>query len=103
MACILLRNEYGELIKHLALLEPLGYKQLPRHYAEALLVNSMLTGTPVETQGWTIDPDVQRQFWEIRRIVTETGGNDRIIFETLVPKYGDTYMFYSMFHQCGLR
>jgi len=103
MACILLRNEHSELIKHLSLLKLLGYKQLPRHYAEALLVNSMLTGKPAETQGWTIDPDVQRQFWEIRRIVTETRANDQIVFDTLVPEYGDTYMFYSMFHQCGLR
>ncbi len=103
MACILLKNEYGELIKHLSLLKPLGYEQLPRHYAEALLVHSLLTGTPVDAQGWTIDPDVQRQFREIRRIVTEIHGNDQIVFDTLVPKYGDTYMFYSMFHQCGLR
>ena len=71
MACILLRNEHGELIRRLPLLKPLGYKQLPHHYAEALLVHSLLTGTPVDAHGWTIDPDVQRQFWEIRRIVTE--------------------------------
>jgi hypothetical protein len=103
MACILLRNEYGELIKRLPLLKPLGYKQLPRHYAEALLVHSLQTGTPVDAYGWTIDPDVQRQFWEIRRIVTDLHGNDQIVFDTLMPKYGDTYMFYSMFRQCGLR
>lgn len=103
MACILLRNEHGELIRFLPLLKPLGYQQLPRHYAEALLVHSLLTGTPVDGHGWTIDPDVQRQFWEIRRIVTEGHGNDQVVFDTLAPKYGDTYMFYSMFHQCGLR
>ena len=103
MACILLRNKYDELIRRLPLLKPLGYKQLPRHYAEALLVHSLLTGTPVDAYGWTIDPDVQRQFWEVRRIVTEVHGNDRIVFDALVPKYGDTYMFYSMFRQCGLR
>jgi hypothetical protein len=103
MACILLRNEHSELIRRLPLLKPLGYKQLPRHYAESLLVHSLQTGTPVDAHGWTIDPDVQRQFWEIRRIVTEIHGNDQIVFDTLVPKYGDTYMFYSMFRQCGLR
>jgi len=103
MACILLRNEYDELIKRLPLLKPLGYKQLPRHYAEALLVYSLQTGTSADAHGWTIDPDVQRQFWEIRRIVTELHGNDQIVFNTLVPKYGDTYMFYSMFRQCGFR
>jgi hypothetical protein len=38
MACCLLRNERGELIRRLPLLKPLGYQQLPRHYAEELLL-----------------------------------------------------------------
>jgi hypothetical protein len=103
MACHLLRNERVELISRLSLLKPLGYKQLPRHYAEALLVHSLMTGTPAHAPGWTIDPDLQRQFLEIRRIVTESRGNDRMVYDTLVPKYGDTYMFYSMFKLCGLK
>ncbi len=103
MACILLRNERGELISRLPLLKALGYTQLPRHYAEAVLVQSLKTGTPAEVQGWTIDPDVQRQFREIRRIVTETRATDRMLFDTLAPRYGDTYMFYSMFNLCGLK
>jgi hypothetical protein len=103
MACMLLRNERGELISHLPLLKPLGYTRLPRHYAEAVLVQSLRAGTPAEVPGWTIDPEVQRQFSEIRRIATETRGNDRMLFDTLAPQYGDTYMFYSMFHLCGLK
>lgn len=103
MACHLLRNERAELIGRLSLLKPLGYTQLPRHYAEALLVHSLRTGTPLDAQGWAIDPDLQQQFWEIRRIVTESRGDDRMVYETLAPKYGDTYMFYSMFNLCGLK
>jgi len=103
MACILLRNERGEIMSRLPLLKRLGYQQLPRHYAEALLVHSLMTGTPVDAQGWTIDPDVQRQFWEIRRLVTEDRASDQRVFETLASKYGDTYMFYSMFNLCGLK
>ncbi len=103
MACMLLRDERGELISRLPLLRPLGYQQLPRHYAEAVLVQSLKAGTPADAPGWTIDPDVQRQFWEIRRIVTESRGNDQMLFATLAPRYGDTYMFYSMFHLCGLK
>lgn len=103
MACHLLRNERVEIISHLPLLKPLGYTQLPRHYAEALLVHSLRTGTPVDAQGWIIDPDLQRHFGEIRSIVTEARGDDRRVFDTLVPKYGDSYMFYSMFNLCGLK
>ncbi len=103
MACHLLRNERAEIISRLPLLKPLGYTQLPRHYAEALLVQSLRTGAPLDMQGWTLDPDLQRQFQDIRTIVTESRGNDRRVYETLVPKYGDTYMFYSMFNLCGLK
>jgi len=103
MACRLLKNERVELIRLLPMLKPLGYTQLPRHYAEALLVESLMTGKPVDAQGWTLDADLQRQFGEIRRVVTESRGNDQAVYETLVPKYGDTYMFYSMFDLCGLK
>jgi hypothetical protein len=103
MACMLLRNERTELINRLPLLKPLSYTQLPRHYAEVLLVHSLKTGRPADTYGWTIDPEVQRQFQKIRRIVTQSRGNDQMLFETLAPQYGDTYMFYSMFNLCGLK
>jgi hypothetical protein len=103
MACHLLKNEQTEVIDHLSWLRPLGYTQLPHHYAEALLVHSLKVGTPPETQGWDLDPDLQRQFAEIRDIVTQARGNDQAAFQRLVPKYGDTYMFYSMFHLCGLK
>ncbi len=103
MACHLLRDERAELIGRLPSLKLLGYKELPRHYAEALLVQSLRTGTPVDTQGWTLDPDLQRQFQDIRNIVTQSRGDDRLVYEMLVPKYGDTYMFYSMFRLCGLK
>lgn len=103
MACHLLRNEREEIIGRLPLLRSLGYSRLPRHCAEALLVNALRTGTPVDSQGWTIDPNVQRQFGEIRSIVTDAHGDDRKVFETLAPRYGDSYMFYSMFNLCGLK
>ena len=103
MACHLLKHELVELIGRLPLLRPLGYQQLPRHYAEALLVYSLRTGTPVDAQGWTLPPDLQRQFQEIRSIVTQANGNDQAVFDALVPRYGDTYMFYSMFDRCGLK
>ena len=103
MACHLLRNERAELINWLPLLKSLDYTQLPRHYAEAVLVQSLMTGTPANTHGWTVDPDLQHQFWEIRNIVTESCGDSLIVYDTLVPTYEDTYMFYSMFNLCGLK
>jgi len=101
MACYLLKHQRVELVKHLPLLRPLGYRQLPRHVAEALLVHSLETRTPVNAQGWAIDADLQRQFREIRGVVARAQGDHQAAFNTLVPKYGDSYVFYSMFNVCG--
>jgi len=103
MASYLLTHERVELIDHLSLLEPLGYQRLPRHYAEAVLVHSTAAGSPANVQGWTIDPNLQRQFQDIQSTVTRAGGNEQVAFETLAPKYGDTYMFYGMFGMCGVK
>jgi hypothetical protein len=103
MACHLLRNEQTEIISRLPMLRSLDYAELPRHYAEALLVYSLKTGKPVDAQGWTVDPNLQQQLGEIRSVVTRSGGDDRRAYEILAPQYGDTYMFYSMFSVCGLK
>jgi len=103
MACYLLKHQRAELVTCLPLLRPLGYRQLPRHYAEAVLVHSLETRTPVDAQGWTIDPDLQRAFREIRSIATKGRGDNQAIFDTLAPKYGDTYTFYSIFNVCGVK
>ena len=103
MAYYLLKHERAELVSRLPLLRPLGYDHLPRHYAEAVLVHSLETRTPVNAQGWTIPPDVQSQFREIESVVKNARGNSQAVFDVLAPKYGDAYTFYSMFNVCGAK
>ncbi len=101
MAHFLLTHQRAELVRGLPLLGPLGYTRLPRHWAEAVLVHALETKTAPDARGWTIDPDVQNQFREITAIVRGAHGNNRAVFDTLAPKYGDTYTFYSLFNTCG--
>lgn len=103
MAYYLLKHQRAKFVGGLPLLRPLGYKQLPRHYAEALLVHSLETKSPVKAQGWTIDPALYDQFRQMRGIVTNAQGDHHATFDTLAPKYGDTYTFYSMFNVCGVK
>lgn len=102
MAGYLLEHRRAELLNYLPLLRPLGYERLPRHYAEALLVHSLETRTPLDPQGWTIEPDVREEFREIRAVAAGAQGDHQAVFDTLAPKYGRTYMFYSMFNVCGV-
>lgn len=103
MALFLMKHERAELVRCLPLLGPLGYKSLPRHYAEAVLVHALETRTPPDARGWTIEPDVTRQFREITAIVQGAHGGNQAAFDALAPRYGDTYTFFSMFNTCGAR
>jgi len=103
MAHYLLKHQRAEFVRGLPLLRPLGYQQLPRQYAEAVLVHALETRTSPEARGWPIGTDVQAQFREISGVVKNARGNNQAAFDTLAPKYGDTYTFYSMFNVCGAR
>lgn len=103
MAYYLLKHQRTQLVNCLPLLRSLGYQELPKHYAEALLVHSLETRTPVETYGWPIAPELRQQFREIRGIVTQAKGDYQSVFGPLASKYGDTYTFYSMFNVCGAK
>ncbi len=102
MACHLLKNEQIEVMNHLSLLKPLGYmrfRSLRRGPAGAFAQDRDAAGHARLGPG----PRPASQFAEIRDIVTQARGNDQAAFQILAPKYGDTYMFYSMFNLCGLR
>jgi hypothetical protein len=103
MGHYLLKHQRAELVSCLPLLRPFGYTQLPRQVAEAVLVHALETRTAPQTLGWTIEPEVQTQFRAIADIVKNARGNNQAAFDTLAPRYGDTYTFYSMFNVCGAK
>ncbi len=102
MAHLLLTHQRDQVLGGLPLLKPLGYKRLPRHYAEAVLVHSLETRTTPDTRGWTIEPDLYNQFRQITAIVQSAQGDNQAVFDRLAPQYSDTYTFYSLFNTCGL-
>jgi hypothetical protein len=103
MAHLLLKHQRAAIVSGLSLLAPLGYTRLPRHYAEAVLVRSLETKAPPDTRGWTIDPEVNDQFRQIRAAVQNARGDNQVVFDTLAARYGDTYTFYSLFNTCGVK
>jgi len=103
MAYYLLQHQRAQLLRGLPLLKTFDGQGFPRHYAEALLVHSLETRTPVEAFGWPIDPDLRAEFREIRGIITSAHGDNQGAFNKLAPQYGDTYTFYSLFNVCGVQ
>jgi hypothetical protein len=103
MAHYLLKHQRAEFVSCLPLLKPLGYRRLPRQYAEAALVHSLETKTAVDPQEWIIAPDVYAQFRDITAVVKAARGNNQTVFDRLARQYGDSYTFYSMFNVCGAK
>lgn len=103
MANYLLKHQRAELLRCLPLLGSLGYRELPRHCAEAVLVHALETRSPADARGWMISSDVQNQFREISLVVRNARGDNQAAYDALAPQYGDTYTFYSMFNVCGVR
>ena len=48
-----------------------------------------------------IGQDVYRQFREFTGAVQAGRGDSQAVFDLLAPRYGGTYMFYSLFNTCG--
>ncbi len=99
----LLEHRRDKFVQYLTRMRSLGYERLPRNYAEALLLHSLETKTPLQALGWTIDPSVQRQFQQTRAIVSQARSAPQAAYQRLAPQIGDSYAFYSIFNACGVK
>ena len=75
MAHYLLTGQLDKIAQNISALEHFGYERIPEHYAEAVLLESQMTGRPPHLFGWTIEADVQSRFREFVRL-TSGPGND---------------------------
>jgi hypothetical protein len=103
MGYYLLTHQRAKLVDNLHRLRDLGYDHLPRHYAEALILYSAQTRRPIDLHGWTLDPAVNEAFQQINTTMKGIQGNKQVGFGLLAPRFGDTYMFYSIFGVSGAR
>jgi len=98
----LLEHQRSKFVRYLPEIRSLGYEQLPRHYAEALLLYSLESKTAIETFGWAIDPGIRRQFQQVRTTLARARSSEAA-FALLAPQVGDSYTFYSVFNACGVK
>jgi hypothetical protein len=83
-------------------LKNLGYPAIPRHYQEAILVHSSLTGSPPRATGYPMDSEIierARQFMEIQAGAASAEGAAQ---RALAAGFGNTYFFYFAYGASGL-
>jgi hypothetical protein len=103
MGWYLLSHQRARLADYLPRLRDLGYDHLPRHYAEALIIHSAQIRKPIDLLGWTLDPALNEAFQQINATLKGLQGNKQVGLGVLAPRFGDTYMFYSIFGVTGVR
>lgn len=108
----LLSHQLSKLTAALPSLPAWGRVQLPRHYAEAALVQEVLTGEPVELGPWTIPDDVRQRFERFRAALGLDADDLRVVLDRpdLLPyrasalvggQWADTYYHYRLFGTSG--
>ena len=79
-----------------------GYKKIPRHYEEAILIHIAKTKGTVNAYGWKMDPQnikIAKQFMSAVRL--NPPGNPSSA-SSLAAAFGNTYFYYHTFTKSGV-
>jgi hypothetical protein len=101
MAHYLLNRQLDKFVENLPRLDDLGYKNIPRHYQEAILVYKSMTQKDIDLGGREINTETVTQFNQISEIVNDPRNSNLETLKRklapLAPKFGNTYFFYFIF------
>jgi MFS family permease len=97
MASYLLNRELTRFVKRLEELPGRGYRTLPRHYEEAVLVYSATIRTTVQLRGYAPRDQMQAQMEHFVGVLRRHGGDRQAARAELARDYGDSYAFYNLY------
>ncbi len=103
MSYYLLANNLEAVVGKINLLGEMGYKKIPRHYEEAILIYTAGLNKQYELKNYQISSETRKRFEEFNRILNvEHQGDREAAFDELV-KYRDSYFFYYLYGYSGLK
>jgi hypothetical protein len=97
MAYYMLNKYLGKLVENIDRIHDLGYRELPAHYEEAILIHAYGTGKSIDLSGYSASPQKHRQIQEFTGILGRYGGDKKAAYTELSKKYHDTYFFYYIY------
>jgi hypothetical protein len=98
MAYLLLEKNIDSFMANIDQIKNLGYKRIPVHYEEALLVYMSYTRNNVIPQGYSINAATRQRFNDYISRYTQYKSNSNITGQTLYEEFGNTYWFYLHFY-----
>jgi hypothetical protein len=98
MGHYLLNRQIDKFVENLPRLDDFGYKNIPRHYQEAILLYMGITQKNVNMGARAMDSEIINQYNEFNNFGRNPAYRDReIARQKLEPKFGQTYFFYFTF------
>ena len=97
----LINGQAAEAAGHMWRLEGLGYRRIPRHYEEAILVHEFTTGQRVAVPGLRVSGETRRRFEEFKTASRKLRSDLRLARERLAPEFGDGFFYYRTFGRTG--
>jgi hypothetical protein len=105
MATYLLKGQVDKIALNISQLKEFGYKKMPRHYEEAMMVYAALRlqrfGEKTKIRGMSISPETIQHFQKYNEMGRKAqllyNKNPEMIRQYLAKDFGDTYMFYLNF------
>lgn len=101
MAFYLLNRRTDKLVENLGRLDDFGYREIPRHYEEAILIHANESSQQVALHGRGIRPEtIQRCQRFVNLARTWQNQPQRAVAE-LADEFGDSYFYYYVFGVSG--
>jgi len=102
MAFSLLHRRTDKLVQNLARLDDLGYRHLPRHYEEAILIHANATLEDIPLHGRKISPETIERFHRFVDRFRQWRNDPHRAAAALAEEFGDTYFYYHAFGVSGV-
>ena len=104
MAFYLLEGDFNKFVENLPRLNDFSYTRTPRTYEEAVLYYNYTRNKNVEIPGRGINPESRRRFdGFVKVFIGKYRGDKEAAFDELARDYGDSYLFYCVYRQSGMK
>jgi len=97
MTSLLLAKNLNEFVANIERIKEFGYKEIPLHFEEALLIYMGYTKKNAVPQGYGIRRTTVQRFQNYAKAYASKPGDPRTAAESLSGSFGNTYWFYLHF------
>lgn len=104
MGYYLLKGQFDNFVRNLNRLDDLGYTRIPRVFEEAILFYNNAKQTQIDLHGREISAESRERFDGFLKVLFgRYKGNKSEARDELANNYGDSYFFYCVYGQSGIK